>query len=214
MIGLYTNIQTYPYKTLMIVFVKPLLEKLCHENKNIILLGEFNIYLLRYNSNTQTGEFLNQVYFGFLFPQITIPTKMTLRSKTLIDNIFTNTVNKFSISNNLLCSISDYLAQFLIYLDHKVIFDNHQKPQCRRNYKGMVKSNFVQDLENINLIGTLYTNQDNAETEVEQLLIFINSLIDKHVPQRKITKQEVKTKSKPWLTTVILTSIKKYQQNL
>ena len=38
--------------------------------------------------------------------------------------------------------------------------------------------------------------------------IVINSLIDKHAPLTQITKRKVKTKSKPWLATGILTSIK------
>ena len=72
----------------------------------------------------------------------------------------------------------------------------------------MDKNSFVQDLENINRVDALNISQNNAETALEQLLIVISSLIDKHAPLRQIIDWEVKTKSKPWLTTVILTSIK------
>ena len=99
-------------------FLKPLLDKLSYENKNIILLGDFNIDLLYFDSNTQTGEFLDQMYFGSSSPQITIPTRIIPRSRT-VDSIFTNTVDEFAISGNLLGSVSDHLAQFLIYSDLK-----------------------------------------------------------------------------------------------
>ena len=51
-----------------------------------------------------------KIYFGSLSPHITIPTIITPRPRTLIENIFMNTVNKPSISGNLMCSISDHLA--------------------------------------------------------------------------------------------------------
>ena len=51
-----------------------------------------------------------KIYFGWLSPHITIPTTITPRPRTLIENIFMNTVNKPSISGNLMCSISDHLA--------------------------------------------------------------------------------------------------------
>ena len=35
-----------------------------------------------------------------------------------------------------------------------------------------------------------------------------NSLLEKHAPLKQITKKEIKTKSKPWITTGILTSIR------
>ena len=104
-----------PIQELMDAFLQPLLDKLSYENKNVILLGDFNIDLLHYESHIQTREFLDKIYFGLLSPHITIPTRITPRSRTLIDNIFTNTVDEPSISGNLMCSISDHLARFLIY---------------------------------------------------------------------------------------------------
>ena len=51
------------------------------------------------------------MYSGSFSPHITIPTRITPRSSTLIDNIFTDTVNESLVSGN----VTDYLAQFLIY---------------------------------------------------------------------------------------------------
>ena len=76
----------------MDTFLQPLLDNLSYENKNVILMGDFNIDLLHYESHIQTREFLDKIYFGLLTPHITIPTRITPQSRTLIDNIFTNTV--------------------------------------------------------------------------------------------------------------------------
>ena len=99
----------------MDTFLQPLLDNLSYENKNVILMVDFNIDLLHYESYIQTREFLGKIYFGSLTLHITIPTKITPHSRTLIDNIFMNTVDEPSISGNLMCYISDHQAQFLIY---------------------------------------------------------------------------------------------------
>ena len=70
--------------------------------------------LLHFESHIQIREFLDKIYFGSLTPHITIPTRITPRSRTLINNIFTNTVDEPSISGNLMCLISHHLGQFLI----------------------------------------------------------------------------------------------------
>ena len=91
-------------------FLQPLIDKLATENKNIVLLGDFNVDLLHYESNNPTREFLDLMFSASLTPQITVPTRLTVRSKTLIDNIFTNPVEESTISRNLECCISDHLA--------------------------------------------------------------------------------------------------------
>ena len=77
------------------------------------------------------------MYSGSLFSQITVPTRTTPWSSTVIDNIFTNTVNESLVSGNLTFSISDHLAQFLIYpkltINNKETIKNH-------NIKGTTKN--------------------------------------------------------------------------
>ena len=46
------------------------------------------------------------------------------------------------------------------------------------------------------------------EISLENLLKIINALLNKHTPKKPITKKELKTRSKPWLTSGILTSFK------
>ena len=46
------------------------------------------------------------------------------------------------------------------------------------------------------------------EISSEKLLKIINALLDKHTPKKPMTKKELNTRSKPWLTSGILTSVK------
>ena len=51
-------------------------------------------------------------------------------------------------------------------------------------------------------------NDKNVDTSLRIFLQTINSLLEKHASLEQITKKEIKTKSKPWITTGILTSIR------
>ena len=95
-------------------YLKPLSEKLISENKEIILLGDFNIDFLKCDSNKNVSDFLGIIYSTNLVPNVTSPTILTSRSQTLIDNIFSSIINDDSIADNRISPISDHHAQFLI----------------------------------------------------------------------------------------------------
>ena len=90
------------------------------------------------------------MYSRSLSSQITIPTRITSRSSTLIDNIFTNIVHESLVSGNLTFSISDHLAQFLIYPQLTINYKEKKKPQYKRNFKKLCTAKFKEDLENLN----------------------------------------------------------------
>ena len=96
------------------LYLQKLLNKVSKENKNVILMGDFNINILEYDSETSVSEFLDIMYENLLLPYITGPTRITSKSSTLIDNIFFNGVEDNTISRNLVTSLSDHLAQFMI----------------------------------------------------------------------------------------------------
>ena len=70
-------------------YLNSLSEKLLREkNKHFILMGDFDVDLLKYTTDTNTAQFSNQMYSSSLLPQITSPSRISTKSKTLIDNIF------------------------------------------------------------------------------------------------------------------------------
>ena len=96
-------------------FMNTLLEKLTSENKPIIT-GDFNLNLIKYMQNTGVNQFLENILSNNFIPQITLPTRITEKTATLIDNIFTNSYkhNSNCLSGNITTFISDHLPQFLI----------------------------------------------------------------------------------------------------
>ena len=53
-------------------------------------MGDFNIDLLQYRSNSHTNDFINSVISHSFLPYIHQPTRVTDHSATVIDNIFSN----------------------------------------------------------------------------------------------------------------------------
>ena len=121
-------------------YMDVLSEKLLKEkNKEVILMGDFNIDLLKYETNNNSSEFLDIIYSSSLIPRLTSPTRISPRSKTLIDNIFTTDTYDETIAGNLMTSISDHLAQFVIFPNttNKV----KEKDKYQRDFKNFNKNN-------------------------------------------------------------------------
>ena len=91
----------------------PLFEKLSHENKQILIMGDFNINLLNYDDKN-IADFLNTMFSYSYLPFINTPTRVTGHSKTLINNIFYNKPMLNITAGNIISVISDHLIQFLI----------------------------------------------------------------------------------------------------
>ena len=107
-----------------------------------------------------------------------------------------------------MCSISDHLAQFLIYPKQNARKCLNEKTKYNRNYKKINRDKFEQDLERINSVGALKVNDKNVDTSLGIFLQIINSPLEKYAHLKQITKKEIKTKSKPWITSGISTSIR------
>ena len=94
-------------------YIKDLLVKANSEKKEIMLMGDFNINLLNYESNESVADFLDTMCAHGFLPCISGPTRLTPHSKTLIDNIFYSGISNDIQSGNILTNISDHLSQIL-----------------------------------------------------------------------------------------------------
>ena len=91
-------------------YLKPFSEKLVSENKEVILLGDFNIDLLKCDPDENVSDFLDIIYSTNLVPNIASPTRLTSRSQTLIYNIFSSIINDDCIAGNMTSPISGHHA--------------------------------------------------------------------------------------------------------
>ena len=68
-------------------YLNELLHKLSSENKSVILLGEFNVDLIKYDNHHLSNEFVDSLSSHLFLPHVTEPTRIRDSSKTLIDHI-------------------------------------------------------------------------------------------------------------------------------
>ena len=88
------------------------LDKISSEDKTCALMGDYNIDLLKIDTNEDTNVFYNNLSSHFFTPFVLQPTRLC--SKTLIDNIFLNSIEYPASSGNLTVQLSDHLFQFII----------------------------------------------------------------------------------------------------
>ncbi len=71
-------------------YFNEVISKITDEKKVCYLAGDFNIDLLKSETNPDTKDFFDSLTSNLFVPHITLPTRITNRSQTLIDNIFSN----------------------------------------------------------------------------------------------------------------------------
>ena len=161
-------------------YLKPLSEKLISENKEVILLGDFNIDLLKCDSNKNVSDFLDIIYSTNLVPNITSPTRLTSRSQTLIDNIFSSIINDDCIAGNLISPISDHHAQFLI-IPNYTIPQKSKKDLYKRNVEHFSSKKFITDLEKVNWDNILNVSEGNVDKSFQNFSDKITDILDKQL---------------------------------
>ena len=153
----------------------PLLEKLSNKNRQILIIGDFNINLLNYD-NKNTANFLDTMFSYSSLPLINTPTRLTGHSKTLIDNIFCNKPMLHITAANI---SSDHLIQFFIEPSstNAKLEQTCKLQQCYRNFH---KTKFKNELHKISW--KEHCSNPDSNVALEHFLQIINKLLDKHAP--------------------------------
>ena len=112
-------------------------------NKTCALMGDFNMDLIKYETETNTGEFYDLLCF---YATYSSSGKSNFKA-TLIDNIFINDISCHSSSGNMRSSISDHYSSL-----HKPKFLKHLDPSKKvnfaREFPNLNKCEFEEELAN------------------------------------------------------------------
>ena len=82
------------------------------QNKSIYLCGDYNLDLLKHDTQTGTTNFLDIMYIFGLYPLIVKPSRISNVCTTLIDNIFTSEVVNYISSGLIVTHVSEHLPVF------------------------------------------------------------------------------------------------------
>ena len=178
--------------------------------KNVVLTGDFNINLLNFKIDSSVDYFIDNLMSNGYLPKITIPTRLTQRKGTLIDNFFVKFSESLSktTAKVLKSKISDHLPYFisLDYLNCKRCTDKYIKihtsyPQQFENFK-----NDFENLETKTKLNNVLKN--NPNDSCNSFIEIITNCLDKHFPCKLVKFNKYKHKKSKWITNAIIKSIK------
>ena len=188
-------------------YMSPLLSKITKEKKTLLLLGDFNINLLKCNSENSHSDFLDLLGSFQILPYITLPTRITNISSTLIDNIFVSSTPYTMTSGNLTVNLSDHLPQFL-FLSMSTESKKLPKLGFYRKWANFDSNKFSDEFSNIDWNEVLAIDKGNVNHSFDSFLQTFSIILDNHVPLSQQTRKQEQLKNKPWIPKGILTSIK------
>ena len=101
--------------------IRPVIETFNKDSPNLLITGDFNLNLLAINERTKFQEYFDLFVTNALYPKITLPTRFSSKSATLIDQIFCkhNQHTQSSTSGIILTQISDHLPYFTCIDAHR-----------------------------------------------------------------------------------------------
>ena len=119
------------------------------------------------------------MYSKLLLPHIATPTCAKAKSRTINENIFSNNYNSSFPSGNLVATLSDYHAQFLLMVSQTRERDNENN----QIYQDFTELNT--HLESINLTNEILINRNNFDMSTGLLLKKMHQLINFWTPIQK-----------------------------
>ena len=171
-----------------------------HKNKHIILASDSNIDLLKFQKHEPTTKFVNCLSeYGFV-PTISLPTRVTSHSATLIDHIFVNHCAAVTKSGIITADLSDHLATFVnIVIDTKKLNSMATELDSTFTRRCIVAENlenFKKDINNVDW--NFLSDIDSADEKFSNFEAKYREIYDKNFP-RKISKKGKHRRTKPWL---------------
>ena len=198
----------------------------------VYLCGDYNINLLKMHEKNSYEEFFETMLVHSYLPNITLPTRLTDTSNTLIDNVFANSAKFEAVSGILINNISDHKAIFTIItiprervIIHTNISSNNQTTYTVKKLSSGTKPKamftppnrkldidmFCEDVR-INLV----TNTDNSFDESDNYKGLVKSIGDaqkKQIDSRRFKYNKYRHKKCKWITFGLLKSIE-FRDNL
>ena len=190
--------------------LSPIIELLSNESSNFIFTGDININLLQTLLREKYSEYFDLLVNNGLAPHISLPTRFSRRSATLIDHIFMKVAHSRQISSSgiILSELSDHLPCFLI-LKNELTRSTPPKYITLRNTSELSYSQLQSELRTVDIDAQLEHSLFTSPIKNYQIISqTLSNLCEKHLPIKKVKFQKYKHKASPWITSGILKSIK------
>jgi len=184
--------------------INAILNQLENEHKNLIILGDMNIDLLRMDTHTNSNLYFSSFISNGFIPAVTLPTRVTHTSCTLIDHIFAKLKNHTFKAGSLTTDITDHFTNFIL-CPIKVTKEKVKHV----SYRNFSETN-IQHLQTAlaNHDWSLVTSISDVDRCYSKFLEIFQEKFENYIPliTRKFNKYQHKTE--PWITKALLQSMK------
>jgi len=175
----------------------------------VLIAGDFNLDLLKIKEHSAINNYFETILANGFLPKLTLPTRVTHTSSTLIDNFLVKISDSFSqcTAGILVSDLSDHYPCF-IKLDYLKLMPSRNKlvkVRCRderalRSFKNEVGDRcrnwkFEADLDK------------DPNLNYNSLHDILTSALNTHLPTKMVTYNKHKHRKKKWITGGILRSI-------
>ena len=161
---------------------------------------------MKYDNNMSFHYFTSLSSNNFI-PYISIPTRITDTSATLIDHIFTKLslqhLSAAILAGNLISDLSDHLPNFLIWEDTSCVPSNNRPLTRLLSDKNICK--FRQHLDSVDWNHIL--TGDDADSSSGAFYNEVNSAISSCFPLVRLSKR--RSRDKKWITKGLKICVKK-----
>ena len=187
-----------------------------YKEKPLVILGDFNIDLLSYNTDPNTDKYANAIISNSLFPLVNKPTNFFRNSSTLIDHAWCNILNEKTQATILDISVSTHKPVLTVIptaLEHFVDDSATTDRKIRiHNVNDSTTDSFSKEFDNI--VSSFNHNDDPIVDKDKVRLAFsefytkLDSAHRKHITIDKVLKSKRNKFDKPWITTGLAISCK------
>ena len=183
---------------IFINYIDSSIDKIQREGKLCVILGDFNLDLLKFETHPVTDKFMNILGTHFFLPHILLPTRITHHLETLINNIFFNSIEHFTVSGNLVYDLTDHLPNFIIV---KKISSLPAKVKLyKRNYSSFDEIAIVNDILAIDWRQAFSgdTNPNMFDSFYNKVAEIVDThIVDTHIPIKQMSKRQLKVTLNP-----------------
>ena len=176
-------------------------------NVTCFYVGDINIDLLKISQKDQFDYFTSLAAKNFQ-PCITLPTRITDYSMSLVDHIFFRAKHKLHdaklVSGNIFSDISDHLPTFCIFENSNIKPKASNRPLIRLFSERNICS-FVSHINNTDWYSVI--GSDHSEAMATRFHEYIKKIYEKCFPLVRLSNK--RAKDKKWITSALKKSTKR-----
>ena len=176
-------------------------------NYHCLICGDINQDLMKFESNPETGRYVDMLLTNNFIPYTLAPTRYTDNSATAIDHFYLNLksssdfINKI-FSGNIVYDISDHLANYFVLKCNKISTSTANRPLIRI-FSDRAKRDFYEKLGNTDW-QSLLANSNCPSLLFKQFDDILIDLYNQSFPLVRCSRK--RSKDKLWISKGLLKS--------